>query len=60
MVAVALIRGDGKILLQQRRLGGAHGGLWEFPGGKIEEDESAESALVREIAEELGCTRANA
>ena len=58
VVAVALIRGDGKILLQQRRLGGAHGGLWEFPGGKIEEDESAESALVREIAEELGCTLA--
>ncbi|HVR91671.1 MAG TPA: (deoxy)nucleoside triphosphate pyrophosphohydrolase [Novosphingobium sp.] len=55
VVAVALIRYDGKILLQQRRLDGAHGGLWEFPGGKIEPDESAESALIREIREELGC-----
>lgn len=55
VVAVALIRDDGKILLQQRRLGGAHGGLWEFPGGKIEPGESAECALIREIREELGC-----
>lgn len=55
VVAVAMIRDDGQILLQQRRLGGAHGGLWEFPGGKIELGESAESALIREIREELGC-----
>ena len=56
VVAVALVRADGKFLLQQRRLGGTHGGLWEFPGGKIEAGESAESALIREIQEELGCT----
>ena len=54
VVAVALMRHDGAILMQRRRLGGAHGGLWEFPGGKVEPQETPESALVREIAEELG------
>ncbi len=54
VVAAALIRPDGQILLQRRRLGKAHGGLWEFPGGKIEPGESPESALIREIEEELG------
>ncbi len=54
VVAVALIRADRRVLMQQRRLTGAHGGLWEFPGGKIEDGESPESALIREIEEELG------
>ena len=54
VVCVALIDGDGRVLFQRRRAGARHGGLWEFPGGKIEDGESRESALVREIAEELG------
>ena len=54
VVAIALIDGRGRILLQKRRAGGRHGGLWEFPGGKIEPGETPESALIREIAEELG------
>ena len=53
MVAAALVGGDGRILLQRRRQSGEHGGLWEFPGGKIDPGESPESALVREVAEEL-------
>ncbi|MCK9542523.1 MAG: (deoxy)nucleoside triphosphate pyrophosphohydrolase [Novosphingobium sp.] len=40
--------------MQQRRADRAHGGLWEFPGGKVEAGESPESAAVREIKEELG------
>ena len=54
VVCVALIDGCGRVLLQKRRADSRHGGLWEFPGGKIEPGESDESALVREIAEELG------
>ncbi|MDE2405456.1 MAG: (deoxy)nucleoside triphosphate pyrophosphohydrolase [Sphingomonadales bacterium] len=54
VVAVALLGGDGRILLQKRRAGSVHGGLWEFPGGKIEPGESAEAAVIREISEELG------
>jgi 8-oxo-dGTP diphosphatase len=54
VVAVALIDAAGRILLQQRKRGAAHGGLWEFPGGKVEAGESLESALIREIHEELG------
>lgn len=56
VVAVALLAADDRVLLQQRRHGSAHGGLWEFPGGKMEAGESPESALVREISEELGIT----
>ena len=54
VVAVALIASDGRVLMQRRRLNRAHGGLWEFPGGKIEEDEAPEIAAFREIREELG------
>lgn len=54
VVAVALVAPDGRILMQRRRADRAHGGLWEFPGGKVEPEESPESALVREIEEELG------
>jgi len=52
--ALALFNNAGEILLQRRHLGSVHGGLWEFPGGKIEPEESPESALLREIDEELG------
>ena len=54
VVAAAMIREDGRILVQRRKFGSRHGGLWEFPGGKIEPGESPESALLREIREELG------
>jgi 8-oxo-dGTP diphosphatase len=54
VVAAALIDPAGRVLLQQRRAGKAHAGLWEFPGGKVEDGETPEQALVREIAEELG------
>jgi 8-oxo-dGTP diphosphatase len=54
VVAVALIGPDRRILLQRRRLNGEHGGLWEFPGGKVEAGESPQMAVLREIEEELG------
>ena len=53
-VVAAIIRRNGKILIT-RRLDHVHlGGLWEFPGGKVEAEESLEGALLREIREELG------
>lgn len=54
VVAAALIDADGRVLLQQRSPGRAMAGLWEFPGGKIEQGERPEAALIRELAEELG------
>ena len=51
--AVALIDRDGRVLLAQRPEGKSMAGLWEFPGGKIEPDETPEAALVRELSEEL-------
>lgn len=51
---MALIDGEGRVLLQQRRRESEHGGLWEFPGGKVEPGESPQIAAVREIEEELG------
>ena len=53
-VAAALIVRDGEILIGQRRLDQPMASLWEFPGGKIEPRETAQQALVRELAEELG------
>ncbi|MEA5159384.1 (deoxy)nucleoside triphosphate pyrophosphohydrolase [Cereibacter johrii] len=52
--AVALIDGDGRVLLAQRPEGKSLAGLWEFPGGKVEPGESPEAALIRELKEELG------
>ena len=54
VVAAALIDADRRVLLQQRAPGRAMAGLWEFPGGKVEEGELPEAALARELAEELG------
>jgi 8-oxo-dGTP diphosphatase len=60
VVALALIDDAGRVLMQKRRIGKAHGGLWEFPGGKVELGESLVVALIREIAEELGIVLAPA
>ena len=60
VVAAALIGADGRILMHQRKLGAELGGLWEFPGGKIESGETPESALIRELNEELGIMVAEA
>lgn len=54
VVAVALTDPDGTVLMQQRPANKAHGGLWEFPGGKIEAGEGRKFAACREIREELG------
>ena len=54
VVAAALADANGCVLLQQRAPGRAMAGLWEFPGGKVEEGERPEAALARELREELG------
>lgn len=54
VVALALRRRDGRWLMHRRPPGKHHGGLWEFPGGKVEEGETPDFALKREIQEELG------
>lgn len=54
VVAAALIDSDGRVLLAQRPPGKNFAGLWEFPGGKVENGESPEAALIRELREELG------
>lgn len=51
--AAALIDSDGRVLLAKRPEGKAMAGLWEFPGGKIETDETPEDALIRELREEI-------
>jgi len=54
-VVAAVIRdGEDRVLLAQRPEGRHMGGLWEFPGGKIDDGEAPGEALVRELEEELG------
>jgi len=54
VVAAVLLRPDGQFLLTCRPGGKIYAGYWEFPGGKVEKDESLQHALVRELWEELG------
>lgn len=54
-VVGAVIIKDGAILCAQRGPHGALGGMWEFPGGKVELGEAPRDALIREIDEELMC-----
>lgn len=53
VVAAVIQNEEGKILIAQRNLKESQGGLWEFPGGKIEPNETKEEAIIREIKEEM-------
>ena len=53
-VVASVVEQEGKLLLCQRPAHKRHGGLWEFPGGKVEPGESDFAAVERELAEELG------
>ena len=56
VVVAVIAERDGRFLVA-RRLQGTHlAGCWEFPGGKVHDDETNEAALEREIDEELGCS----
>lgn len=54
VVACALLDQGNRVLLTQRPQGKSLAGLWEFPGGKIEQGETPEASLIRELEEELG------
>ena len=53
VAAAALVDPDGRVLIAQRPEGKAMAGLWEFPGGKVDDGETPEYALMRELKEEL-------
>ncbi len=53
-VTAAIIENDGKVLIAKRKKGWRFAGKWEFPGGKIEPNETPEECLKRELKEELG------
>jgi len=54
IVTAAIALRDGRVLITQRPAGSRDAGLWEFPGGKLEDGETPQQALEREILEELG------
>ena len=54
IVAAAIIAEAGRVLITQRKRGAHLEGLWEFPGGKVEDGEDPKAALVRELREEIG------
>jgi 8-oxo-dGTP diphosphatase len=56
VAACALIDPDGRVLIAQRPQGKSMAGLWEFPGGKVEQGEKPEDTVIREMQEELGIT----
>ncbi|MFT3729225.1 MAG: (deoxy)nucleoside triphosphate pyrophosphohydrolase [Terricaulis sp.] len=56
VVAAAMLDSEGRVLLAQRPQHKQLGGLWEFPGGKLEAGEAPEDALIRELKEELDVT----
>lgn len=53
VAAAALVDADGRVLVSRRPEGKELAGLWEFPGGKVEAGERPETALIRELREEL-------
>ena len=54
VAACALFDADGRVLICKRPQGKQLAGLWEFPGGKVEDGETPEACLIRELDEELG------
>ncbi|MCW8831291.1 MAG: NUDIX domain-containing protein, partial [Gammaproteobacteria bacterium] len=54
VAAAAIINNNNEVLISQRAPDAHQGGLWEFPGGKLESGESVQHALLRELGEELG------
>lgn len=54
VIAAVIIGNDGKILIAKRKIGKSQENLWEFPGGKLENNEDEEKCLLREMQEEFG------